>query len=410
MYKKNQIIERIRYSVKGDYKNGQFSLIPTEVVLKDLKGKDWHGRKAKKVTKIFSFSCAEELVNSPINFSDIELEENSRIAIPKGALVSHFFDTPNMAAINCIYTEIQKAEVSDKIRETLFFILSSSLPLLRLSDKKASSQWPYWRPKTALTSRNPLFVIRKRVKSFLGAANWVQPQCHGSINLDAKSLYESTEKGYFVFESAVQDIMRNGVRAESVDLIVTDPPYADHAPYIEYSELWNRLILQRSGKEHFGQEIVKTDAPSRDNDDESYIARLCEGFESCCKSLKSDGFLVFFYQDKNFAHWAAIRQALIKNDVSVVDVLALPKQRRSMKTVTSPGRTLDGDLLIIARKTSSADDIDIKKINSDFIYRKPKQDDRAEFFLKYAELIREGLIHGNIDMIAEENKDIYAML
>jgi len=410
LYKEKQIIERIRYSVKGTYKDGQFSLMPIEIVLKDLKGKGWCGRIVKKINKGFSFSCEDDLVNSPINFKLMELEENSRIAIPKGALVSHYFDSPNMAAINCIYAEIKKADVSDKIRETLFFILSSSLPLLRLSDKKASSQWPYWRPKALLTSRNPLFVIRKRVKSFLRAANWVEQQNFKSNNLDENSLYEGTSKGYFVFEAAVQDIMLNGVRADSVDLIVTDPPYADHAPYLEYSELWNRLILQRSGKENFRQEIVKTDAPSRDDDDECFIDRLCEGFEACCKSLKSGGFLVFFYQDKTFAHWAAIGKTLKENNVNVVDVLALPKQRRSMKTVTSPGRTLDGDLLIIARKTTLADEVDIGKINSDFLCQKPKQDDRAELFLKYAEVIRQGLINGNIDSIAEENKDIYAML
>lgn len=410
LYENNQIIERIRYSVEGDYREGLFSLVPTEIVLKGKNGKDWKGRTVKKVSNSFSFSVEETLLNSPINFSGIELEENSRIAIPRGALVAHFFDAPNMATINCIYAEIKKVDVSDKVREALTFILSSSLPLLRLSDKKASSQWPYWRPKSSLTSRNPLFAIRRRVGAFIKAARWVQKQAHDGIHSSVDSLYESDDQGYCVFECAVQDAISSGIKPDSVHLIVTDPPYADHAPYLEYSELWNRLILERSGKEHFGKEIVKTDAPSRNDDAKSYVDRLCEGLKVCCQSLKLGGFLVFFYQDKTFAHWAAIGKTLAENNVNVVDVLALPKQRRSMKTVTSPGRTLDGDLLIIARKTSSADDVDIKKINSEFSYRRPKQDDRAELFLKYAELIRGGLIHGNINEIAEENEDIYAML
>lgn len=410
LYKRNQIVERIRYSVTGDFRSGQFSLKPIEIVLKDFKGNDWRGRTAKKINKNFSFSHEEEQINFPLDFSGMELEENSRIAIPKGALVSHFFDSPNMAVINCIYAEIKKVNESSKVKEALTFILSSSLPLLRLSDKKASSQWPYWRPKTSLTSRNPLFVIRKRVKSFLKAAKWVNPTYHSGIKQDLVALYKDNDRGSFVFESAVQDIMLNKVKPKSIDLIVTDPPYADYAPYLEYSELWNRLILGRSGKEKFGQEIVKTDAPSRGKDTESYIDRLSKGIEACCKSLKIGGFLAFFYQDKNFSHWSAIRKTLTKSKVHVVDVLALPKQRRSMKTITSPGRTFDGDLLVIARKSSSEKDINVKRINTNFICQKPKQTDRAKFFLKYAELIREGLIKGDVEKLAKDNKDIYAML
>lgn len=407
---KSCVVERIRYLVKGSYVNGNFELKPIEIITKTKVGKKWKGRLAKKPTQGFLLRTDSKYMSKPINFDKISLEENSRIAIPKGAKFSHFFDAANRATINFILSEIKKSRNGAKIKNALYFIVSSSIPLLRLSDKKASSQWPYWRPKTELTSRNPAFVIRKRVKAFIEAAEWAASRSHGAKKRACSALLGANEKdGYSVFESSVQDIIKKGVVRESVDLIITDPPYADQVPYLEYSELWNRLILGCSGKAKFSQEIVKTNAPKRKKDDADYIDRLSVGFEQCCKVLKKNGHFVFFYQDRNLEHWAEINRTLNKNNVFVVEVVALPKQRRSMKSVTTPGRTFDGDLLIIARKENVG--INNKKSHLRLIEKtKPNSSKDEKFFFQYADIIRQGLIQRNLDEVAEVETDIYAIL
>lgn len=148
----------------------------------------------------------------------------------------------------------------------------------------------------------------------------------------------------------IQLLIRKQLRKSSVDLVLTDPPYADQAPYLEYSELWVKILGLGTTKGLWRNEIVKTDAPDRSKDNQEYASRLAAGIGTCCDLLKPGGYLAFFYQDRSLEHWIAIRDAVTRKGVAFKDVIPLPKQRRSIKTVTSPGRTIDGDLLIICQR------------------------------------------------------------
>ena len=403
----DKIIERIRYEVEGEYKNGKFQLNAKEIVTKKKNKAKWASRSVIHLNQQLELKIDKKYLSYPIDFRKIELPENSRIAIPQGALLSHFFDDYNIASINLIYDEIIKLDASKKISDALMFILSSSIPLLRLSDKKASSQWPYWRPKNSLTSRNPLFVIKKRVDNFIDAIDWMQQNISQIQSVGKPKFFENTDTvNYCLFQSSAQDIVKKGVPRNSVDLILTDPPYADQAPYLEYSELWNNLLLKESGVKYYNKEIVRTDAPKRKDDNEAYIQRLCLAFDSCCHVLKNRGYFVFYYQDRNLKHWAEIYKTLKKNHLIVIDVFALPKQRRSMKTVTSPGRTLDGDLVIVAQKISIKE-ANIPKYSAG---QHKKQIEGSSLFEKYASLIRKSLIEGTIEEISKKENDIFIIL
>lgn len=80
---------------------------------------------------------------------------------------------------------------------------------------------------------------------------------------------------------------------------------------------------------------------------------MMNSFKSILKGLKDDGYFAFFYLDKNIKHWKTIKRSIIESNCVFEDVIAIPKQRRSMKAVTSPGKTLDGDLIVICRKSAS---------------------------------------------------------
>lgn len=398
------LVERIRYEVRGTFKNGDFKLGAKEVVLKRKRGNIWSGREVKAVSKS-PLKSTKKFLNHPIKFEKIPLQENSRIAIPSGATLAHFFDEPNRSAINLVFSEIEKVDTSDMLRNALLFILSSSIPLLRLSDKKATSQWPYWRPKNSLTSRNPYFVIQTRLNDFLTASKWSKTEYSGSAHQDVGSLMKSDSNGFALFKSPAQEVTKRGIKAESIDLILTDPPYADQVPYLEYSELWNRLILGAAGGSDYSDEIVKTDAPTRKKDDVAYIQRLKDAFVECSKTLKDGGHFVFFYQDRSLFHWAEIYKTLTNQKLVILDVIALPKQRRSMKSVTSPGRTFDGDLLIVAQKQMKSRDSRVK-ISTQISQENPN----FSFFEKYACMIKNGLVHGQIEEMASQCPDIFLMI
>jgi len=400
----NEMIERVRYEVSGEYKDGNFTLLPVEVVTKKQTRSGWRGRNVQVVKALEKKSVMQKYRYTPIDFRKLALPENSRIAIPKGAVLSHFFDELNIAVINFLFGQIRDVKPM-KVRNALLFILSSALPLLRISDKKATSQWPYWRPKANVTSRNPLFILDKRVESFCDGVIWARNKTYGSERVAIAEVCKKQKPAkYSVFRSAAQQIQSKGVESGSIDLILTDPPYADQAPYLEYSELWNNILFSKSGSLHYAHEIVKTDARLRKKDNSEYINRLTSALAVCCDCLKPGGFFAFFYQDRNLMHWAGISKTLADSNMAVVEVLSLPKQRRSLKTVTSPGRTLDGDLLVVARKGPSKNSTKVS--TKEIILPKTKK----TLFDQYSFLIREGLMNESMDLLLAKDSDVFSLI
>ncbi|MFT4757410.1 MAG: DNA modification methylase [Vicingaceae bacterium] len=330
--------EREIFQVIGEFEFSNFTLSRIEAKLKPINGDNVSGKIT--ISSSFEYKLSEKQLttNTPIDFSSIEFVENTRIAVHKGVKSSDFFTDRNQAFINfCIdYIESNYTIVEEK--EFLKLYLSSMLPLLRLSDKKASSQWPYWRPKEFLTSRNPVVAIKRRFMAFTNLLDWE------SDNLSSKTC---TSK---IFDLSADELGQRLNNSPKVDLILTDPPYADHAPYMEYSDFYWSIISGQRTRDLWSKEIVKTNAVGRAKDSNDYENRMKSSFTSVLSILKYNGYFIFFYVDKNLKHWDAIKKAIIDSNCLIEDVIPILKQRRSMKAVTSPGKTLDGDLIIICKK------------------------------------------------------------
>lgn len=385
-------IERERFLVSGSYEHGRFSLNPIETVVKQHKNSKWVERKvfpSSKISRINGYP--RRLLRHPINFDNQILVPNSRIAIPYGARLSHFYSEVNRAAINLALLIINKKSTKTA-QQLLNFLLSSALPLVRLSDRKASSQWPYWRPRHMLTSRNPAIIFEQRLEALREAANWV---CNflPEFELTSPNRIKRNQKelNCAIKMSSAQNIFSHGFTSNSADLIVTDPPYTDQAPYLEYSFLWISMLGLNLIRNAHKLEIVRTDAPSRVKDSSEYLIRLCEALENCCKLLKRNKYMALFYQDTDLQHWAGISKVLRKNGLQLKDVIPIPKQRRSIKTVVSPGNTLDGDLICIFEKTgkdlSKPPKHDIETLKS-HLRGALKSPSSASFFEKYAHFIK----------------------
>lgn len=332
-------VERENFIVSGDYVNGNFSLDFEAAKLKPVRNNELSG----KIEIVDSVKYQKRLMKSyskkPIDFSKICFTENTRIAVHKGVKASDFFTKRNIIFINYALQYIVENLSSNKEKDFIRLFLSSMIPMLRLSDKKASSQWPYWRPKRALTSRNPIVAIKRRQKSFLAYLNWEK----GALN--------NTTLKTRIYQCPAKNFSKKF--SDKVDLIITDPPYSDHAPYMEYSDLYWSIVSGKRTDHLWKEEIVITNAVGRIKDSKGYTSRMFKSFCSILTKLKDNGYFIFFYLDKNINHWASIKEALKKSDCIVEDIFALPKQRRSMKTVATPGKTLDGDLIIICKKNKA---------------------------------------------------------
>jgi len=412
-------IERERFAVLGDYAWGDFRLKPVEYVLKRFEDGSFRGRRVVSPSDITDehLPC-RNLVNSPIDFDELELIHNPRIAVPEGAKVSHFFTDRNKAFINLLVKTIDGLDTQDFIKPVLQVFLSSLLPLLRLSDRKASSQWPYWRPKSALTSRNPVVALKLRMSAFEEAAQWAATHLADIHVFRGASFYcEKRHPSMLLQNTPIQSIFEHGIQEESASLVLTDPPYSDQAPYLEYSEMSNQ-ILGFSQPDLWSSEIVKTDAPARTHDTEAYLRRLAQGIRLSCDLVRPGGFLAFFYQDRLLAHWAGVWTAINGRGLVVLDVFGIPKQRRSMKTVTTPGRTFDGDLLVVCHKPlqneaggSGKRDSAPSGLSQTFELESVlRSATGASYFNRYAQFIRTLLVNGWAEEAAQHVTDVAEVL
>lgn len=396
-YQGSSYIERERFNVSGKYENGSFSLQRVEVVTKEItdtgkwgKRKVWNEDDLRFLEDIYNdkFDCLSE----PIDFSKVELPENSRIAIPKGAKLSHFFSMKNQASINVYLDLVEKSPLYPAHKNALLLPLSASLPMLRLSDKKASSQWPYWRPKTNLTSRNPIMVLKKKFEDIKKLAVWSKAELDKNLLQDIQ-----------LYQVPAQELTSEFL-GRKAQLVITDPPYGDQVPYMEYANLWDAILGLEINENHFKKEIVRSDAPFLKDSLQTYESKLTQAFTANSSLLDNNGVLGWFYQDHNLSNWSALLKAADSSGMKFIDAIPVPKQRRSLKTVTTPQKTLDGDLLLIFSKNDTNKLVQNRVKN--LRQKLTDKDAQQNFFDNYAKLIKKALQTGDIHRLADKYKNV----
>ena len=118
-----------------------------------------------------------------------------------------------------------------------------------------------------------------------------------------------------------------GLADESVDLVLTDPPFYDNLPYSELSDFyyqWLRLyfLSDESVK-------VKTRTPIEDSllvrrknlsEHEKYLEGLTAAMKECKRVLRREGMLVFTFHHRKAAAWQALSSALADASFTVTAV------------------------------------------------------------------------------------------
>lgn len=329
-----RIIERCHFDIADG------GLFPTLYWYKVRRKNKISGRKQSEVSANF-FADYESYGNRELTrIQDHELIPNSRIAIKKKATVFSYFCKRNLVALDKIFCILDgyKAKYG---YEVLRLLISSSINLIKLSDKKASSQMPYWLPKKNVTSRNAVFIIQQKAIAIKKGLAYLQDNCKSFIDNGDISIYAMP----------AQDINAELLSDGSVDLVLTDPPYTDQVPYLEYNQLWIYL-LGMEDKYDLENELVVSDAPTRKKGREEYDAIFREIVNKIAISLKENGMFVMFYHTFDLKSWSSILTMMQANKLRYVYQIPIAAPRKSFKTVMSPRSTLDGNYLLFFVKDS----------------------------------------------------------
>lgn len=143
---------------------------------------------------------------------------------------------------------------------------------------------------------------------------------------------------------------------DSIDYVITDPPYYDNIQYSELSEffyVWLRECLKedydefRSTHVPSGREIVAN--KTVDKDEDFFIESLSNAFSECYRVLKDDGEMAFTYHHTSSNAWTAVISALVNSGFTVTGAYPVLSELPNNPQIGDLDNT-EYDIIITANK------------------------------------------------------------
>ena len=136
----------------------------------------------------------------------------------------------------------------------------------------------------------------------------------------------------------------------SVDLVITDPPFFDNVHYSQLADFfyyWLNQTLEVSS-----DSSTRSPKEVQDTDPEMFTAKLTNVFAECRRVLRPDGLFIFTYHHSRHEGWAAIHQAI--RHAGFVCVQSHPiKAEMSVSMPLQQARSpIHLDLIVVCREES----------------------------------------------------------
>jgi len=244
-------------------------------------------------------------------------------------------------------TEVRKKEFEDadagNISEFLITALSdclrfhSKLVKWQASQNKANHVFTRhaFIPRVQPTESNPLNSegTLTSLKNFASKSITAKEYCERPFEKIKNRKKGDVEQFYVEGESISQDRVaglncktaeRLDLPDESVEYVITDPPYYDNVQYSELSDyfyVWLRECLSEEYEE-FQPELVPKAREivanvSSNKGEEFFVESLSNVFSECNRVLKNDGEMAFTYHHNENEAWSVILKSLIESGFTI---------------------------------------------------------------------------------------------
>ncbi|MCI0470413.1 MAG: hypothetical protein L0Y73_02015 [Candidatus Aminicenantes bacterium] len=141
-----------------------------------------------------------------------------------------------------------------------------------------------------------------------------------------------------------------GLAGESMDIIVTDPPFFDNVHYSELADFFYAWqILYPVG---FIKEGSTTRSPLevQDTDAQNFAKKLRAVFVECNRVLKDEGILVFSYHHSRAEGWTALVEAIFDSNFSVVNAHPVKAEMSVAAPKSQAKEPIQLDVIIVCKK------------------------------------------------------------
>lgn len=316
--------------------------------ISNLKTEDWYPKDSFPESPSFSSSFIDCIGGN--DFSSLWTKRNLHIL---AALFSEILKVEN---------EVLKKQLLFGFIQTLHLCTKMCVPRREAANRAFSTSWG--RSAYICASRqmemNPLLLFRS---SCLGKQS-VQSAIAGAqeyIGKRPKLLYidssnRSNRSTNFDIKYGTIDInaLTDYLDPESVDFVMTDPPYGGLVQYLDLSLLW-LTWLQKYEKRFTPNLDVEITIKGTTIDLSMYQRRFENGIRNIFKVLKPNGRAVFTFHNKDIRIWNAFLNAITMSGFQIEKVTHQQNRRTGEANVANPYGTSGTDFYIRCVKSQSLD-------------------------------------------------------
>lgn len=255
--------------------------------------------------------------------SDMDRQFEDKLT-EKGILsYSDFFTKRNFRILSLIFTDIMrlKGNIPDDYIDELYFVFSSSL---RYTNKmsRVTENWEngnptsmdkhaFWLPNEYI-EQNVINVMKDRAKSIIKGFTYSHTKVSSELkHYDSFDKLQNSNKGFMLLNQSSTSLP---IFDNSIDVIITDPPYGSNVQYAELSIIWNswyQLYAKKSDYMYRDLEAVSNRKSGYvgAKTEKDYEKLLTDIFKESYRVLKQNAYMVFTFNNKNIKVWLAMIKA-----------------------------------------------------------------------------------------------------
>lgn len=146
---------------------------------------------------------------------------------------------------------------------------------------------------------------------------------------------------------------QTGLPEESIDLVITDPPFFDNVHYSELADFfyaWQALCPRGFIN---GASTTRHPREVQDGLPERFATKLRDVFAECGRVLKANGMLVFTYHHSRPEGWTALGSALFGAGFNVVNAHPVKSEMSVAAPKFQSKEPIQLDVILVCRKTPS---------------------------------------------------------
>ncbi len=175
-----------------------------------------------------------------------------------------------------------------------------------------------------------------------------------SVNVTIAGNYQEFASGNSIYLSA-GDSAKTDLPGESVDFVITDPPFFDNVHYSQLADffyVWLQAILRKDSL----TTSVTTRSPDevQDTDADNFANKLIAVFKECRRVLKRDGLLVFTYHHSRIDGWLALYRAIRESGFYATHAHPVKSEMSVSIPIQQSKTPINFDLILVCRKDAPA--------------------------------------------------------